>query len=412
MIWLALKEGVVDLDYYLDSRTSDDYLFEEYSQNVVSECTKFNLTNWEVLDEWTEISNDSGTVNQTNYAPPLEYVEYVKTREVFSQPLILTSQIFTTEKGDKIAWAEMFYNYMIYDDLNNDGIYSVGKKEGQSIAGGMNLYTSDEWCGVMNPIASDKTYFYQQTHPGDPGSNWNFTRHTILPNDTSVSEVAATIEFTPPSLDENNVINWDIVYPQYPVFVEMPYIYESGYGSYDSLSPTDFSYGYAYNLSSDQANLDYTFEMSKITEPEFYDAVQGLGLSITRYNFFISSFDIDEIDQIDITVPSGLFAFESNETTIAEINLMNPVKKNYTLYDYPLNGIDTEMESKGGSLHRLVTWYNEISANEADSVLNLIFAIKEIVDADPTFTNMDDLYHLETQNYPLWKFVRKIKEKY
>ena len=178
--------------------------------------------------------------------------------------------------------------------------------------------------------------------------------------------------------------------------------YTNGGGSYASLSPTDFSYDYAYNLTENQANLDYTFGISKIDKPGFYDAVQGLGLSIPRYNFFISSFDINEVDQIDLTVPSDLFTFESNGTTIAEINMMNPMKKNYTLYDYPTNGVNTEMESMGGSLHRMVTASNEISAHSSDPILNLIFAIEEIVEADSTFTMMDDLFHLETQNYPLW----------
>ena len=299
----------------------------------------------------------------------------------------------------------MFYNYFIYNDSDKNGIYSVGVKEGSSIYGGMNLYSSDELAGVMNPIAENMQFYYEETYPADPSSNWNLTNQVIFPNDTAVSAIASTIEFTPPALDENNVIVWDIVYPQYPVYVSIynqGVSYTNGGGSYDSLSPTDFSYDYAYNLTENQADLDYTLGIGKIDKPGFYDAVQGFGLSIPRYNFFISSFDINEIDQIDITVPSSLFSFEANDTTIAEINMMNPIKKNYTLYDYPTNGVNTEMESMGGSLHRMVTASNEISAHSSDPILNLIFAIEEIVEADPTFNMVDDLYHLETQNYPLW----------
>lgn len=405
MVWVALKEGVLDMDYYLDSWTSEHYLFEEYYQDVVSEYTKFDSITWEVLDEWTVISNETGTFNKTASSPPPEFNTYIRRRNVFSQPLILTSQIYTTENGDKIAWAEMFYNYFIYNDSDHNGIYSVGKKKSPSISGGMSLYYSDEKCGVMNPMAADMLFYCQETYPEDPGSNNNFTTHYIFPNDTSVSALASTIEFTPPYLDENNVITWGIEYPQYPVYVSINNqgnIYYPPGADLASLSPTDFSYEYAYNLTENQANLDYTFGMSKITNPEFYDAVQGLGLSIPRYNFFISSFDINEIDQIDLTVPSSLFAFESNGTTIAEINMMNPIKKNYTLYDYPTNGVNTEMESMGGSLHRMVTWTSGILANDAEPVLNLIYAVEEIVAADPTFSMVDNLYHLETQNYPLW----------
>jgi hypothetical protein len=405
MIWLALKEGFLDVEYYLDSYASEFFLFEEYYQDVVSEYTKFDMTTWDVLSEWTVISNETGTFNKTAKSDPSDYRSYTWRRNVFSQPLILTSQIYTTENGDKIAWAEMFYNYFVYNESDKNGIYSVGVKEGSSIYGGMNLYSSDELCGVINPVAEDKQFYYEQIYPEDPSSNWNISWHRFFPNDTAVSAIASNIEFTPPALDENNVITWDILYPQYPVYASIYYdefTYTNGAGSYASLSPTDFSYEYAYNLTTDQANLDYTFGMSKLSKSEFYDAVQGFGLSIPRYNFFISSFDINELDQLDLTVPSDLFAFESNDTIIAEINMMNPVKKNYTLYDYPSNGVNTEMESMGGSLHRMVTASSELSANSADPILNLIFAIEEIVAADPTFTMVDDLYHIETQNYPLW----------
>ena len=405
MIWIALKEGFLDMEYYRNSYASEFFLFEEYYQDVVSEYTKFDMTTWEVLDEWTVFSNESGTVNKTAKTDPSEYRSYTWRRNVFTQPLILTSQIYTTENGDKIAWAEMFYNYFIYNDTDKNGIYSVGVKEGGSIYGGMNLYTSDECRGSMNPIAENWQFYYEEIYPADPSSNWNLTNQINFPNDTAVSAIASTIEFTPPALDENNVIVWDIIYPQYPVYVSIYNVaepYTNGGGSYDSLSPTDFSYEYAYNLTGNQANLDYTLGIGKIDKPEFYDAVQGFGLSIPRYNFFISSFDINEVDQIDITMPSSLFVFESNDTTIAEINMMNPIKKNYTLYDYPTNGVNTQMESMGGSLHRMVTASNEISAHSSDPILNLIYAIEEIVEADTTFTMVDKLYHLETQNYPLW----------
>ncbi|GAI60108.1 unnamed protein product [marine sediment metagenome] len=32
----------------------------------------------------------------------------------------------------------------------------------------------------------------------------------------------------------------------------------------------------------------------------------------------------------------------------------------------------------------------------------MIYTIKDIAEADPSFTVADDLYKLETQNYPLW----------
>jgi len=90
--------------------------------------------------------------------------------------------------------------------------------------------------------------------------------------------------------------------------------------------------------------------------------------------------------------------------------MINPVKRNYTLYDYPELGINTEMESAGGSLHKLLLADSEQSANAGNPFINLIYTIKDIVDADPTFTIADNLYHVETQNYPIWNGEKLIHD--
>jgi hypothetical protein len=168
------------------------------------------------------------------------------------------------------------------------------------------------------------------------------------------------------------------------------------------MSPGDFNYQFDYNLSESQADLDFTLSLSKISNESFYNAVQGLGLCLPHHNFFVASFDINEVDPVELTVPSDLFTFESNGSTVAEINMINPAKKNYTLYDFPELGTNTEMESAGGSLHKLLVADSEQTGNVGDPFTNLIYTIKEIAEADPTFTIADDLYKIETQNYPLW----------
>jgi len=105
-----------------------------------------------------------------------------------------------------------------------------------------------------------------------------------------------------------------------------------------------------------------------------------------------------------------MFSFESNGTTVAEFNLINPQKKNYILYDFPDVGVNTEMESFGGSIHRLLMERAEANSNTGNPFINLIYSIEDIVQADSTFTVADDLYRVETLNYPIWNGERLIHD--
>jgi hypothetical protein len=82
--------------------------------------------------------------------------------------------------------------------------------------------------------------------------------------------------------------------------------------------------------------------------------------------------------------------------------MLNPAKKNYTLFDYPELGRDMQMESTGGSVHTLLVSSHEQKANPEEPFLNLLYNIEDLVAADPTFDVVDSLYKIETQNYPVW----------
>ena len=124
----------------------------------------------------------------------------------------------------------------------------------------------------------------------------------------------------------------------------------------------------------------------------------------------MASFDINEVDSKDLTVPSDLFVFEVNGINVAEINMINPIKKNYTLYDFPETGVNTEMESYGGNLNRLLMNYYEQVSNIENPIINLIYTIADIVATDSTFTVVDNLHRTETQNYPLWNGEKLIHD--
>jgi len=416
LIWMALKQGTLEMDYFLEQFEEDYSFIEEYYIDIESEFTKFNATTSEILDVWSEISNETGVLNMTVDGDPSDFHSYYSYDIEFSLPLILVMQIYTTENNDKIAWAEMFYDYIVYNDTDQDGIYSAGETDNPSTSG-FSIYSGDEMCGVVRPLAWDFQMYYEYIDL-ITNTSTNITIHEILPFDKSVSEIASTIQFTPPTLIGDSVVSWDIEYAQFPIKatiidrdkIPSEVYYTETNATYDLMSPGDFKYQFDYNLSENRADLDFTLSLSKISNDSFYNAAQGYGLCLPHYNFFVASFDINEVDSVELTMPSDLFTFESNGTTVAEINMINPVKKNYTLYDYPELGINTEMESAGGNLHKLLTADSEQSANAGNPFVNLLYMIKEIVEADPTFTIVDDLYQIETQNYPLWNGEKLIHD--
>ncbi len=404
LIWMALKQGTLEMDTLLEQLEKDYSYFEEYYVDIESEFTKYNLTTWEVIETWTGTSNETAEHNMTRDGDLINCYNFNSYDLEFSLPLILTMQVYTTKKKDKIGWAELFYDFIVYKDKDGDSIYSAGETSNPSTSG-FNLYSSDEMCGVVRPMAWDYQMHQETTYPGPS----NITMSQLVPFDKSVNEIASTIQFTPPNISTDNIISWDVEYPQFPIYTSIydddkpsEAYYTPTNATHEQMSPGDFNYQFDYNLTESQANFDFTLSLPKISNESFYNATQGYGLSLPRYNFFVSSFDINEVDHIELTVPSNIFTFESNGTTVAEINMINPVKKNYMLYDYPELGINTSMESIGGSLHRLLLEDSKQSDNVGNPFINLIYTIKDIAEADPTFTIADDLYHIETQNYPVW----------
>ena len=407
LIWMALKEGNFDVEYYLEQSEEDFSFIEENYQEIESEFTKTNLTSMEVIDTWSESYNKTESLNMTIDREPTSEYQYTLYDVEFSMPIVLTMQIYTTKKKDRIAWAEMFYDYFIYKDKDNDGIYSAGETSNPSQSG-FSLRTSDEKCGAISPQAVS-WHTYKESTIKFTNLTTNRTSHRLFPHDKTVSEIASTIQFTPPTLT-GDTVSWDIKYPQYPLMGALIdqdnhpstwYIPDIN-ATYALSSPTDFSYGFDYNINETEANLDFTLNMSKIGNGDLYDAVQGYGLSLPHYNFFLASFDVNEVDPTELTVPSDIFTFESNGSVVAAIDMLNPVKKNYTLYDYPELGMDTLMESAGGSVHTLLVSSHEQMANPEEPFLNLLYKIEDIVAADPTFDVVDSLYKIETQNYPVW----------
>ena len=230
------------------------------------------------------------------------------------------------------------------------------------------------------------------------------------PSDRTVSEIASSIVFSPPVEISETEISWDVQYPDFPLQItwldkDVPsdeWYFTPGNALYDEMSPTNLSYGFDFKLNDTQADFDITWSIGKLTNDTAYDKVQGYGLVIPQYNFFLSSFKIDEIDQAQLSVPRDKFSFISNDTIVAEINMGKPEKKNYTLYDFPTLGVDTQFPSIGGSIHKNAIGFASQSSYYDNPWVSTLFSLDDFVAEDTSFEVVDDLFSMETQNYPQW----------
>ena len=401
LIWFAMKSGTIDYEYYLKKDIQSYSYYEQNHRHVVSHFVERDLSTEVITDEWDEIHDIPGEVN-TTVADRKEWYPFFK-RLYWSadmvKPMILTVQIFNTEKNDKIAWANLFHELFIYKDKNSDSILTV-HDDGESTHL-PNIATGTEFLGIVNPMALNQ-YTEKDTNESVHTQSWS-----SFPSDKPLEEIASQIEFIPPTETSTANVSWGIKYPNTPLYLgisdsEDP---SNNYGipynaTYEDMSPTNFSYGFDFKIDETEANLDITWEMGKLTDATAYNAVQGYGLVMPQYNFFLSNFDIDEVDQPFLSVPRDTFSFMSNETVVAEIN-MGANKKNYSLYNSTA-GEESIFPSAGGSIHKNVLQFVSENSFYDNPLINGIFTLRDAVAADTSFIVQDDLFSMETQNYPVW----------
>jgi len=274
LYWVALKQGTLDMEWFTRYYEEDFDYYEEFYQDVSSEFVEYNKTTWEVLNTWIREYDEFGEINMSHDDDPQDMLVHYTYDMEFTMPLILTMQLFTTKNKDRIAWAELFYDF-----IDQDGIYSAGEKS-QGSLDKFQLQISDEYCGGIQPLAWNNRFDYERIDFSGEHEDLQFTDYYVTPNNTAVSTVADGITFTSPSMDSNGIVSWEILYPDFPTIARiwdkekpMDEWWDNNYNSsLSDLSPTDYRYAFDYNASEESANLDYTFEMSKITDPEFYSA--------------------------------------------------------------------------------------------------------------------------------------------
>ena len=401
LIWMAVKKGFFEVHQYIETRGYNMGYNETNHQIINKEIKKYDLDTLELLNAWNETEIVDGKMNYTVDQRNSSMYELQIYNMTFTKPFFLTFQIYETEKGDRIAWASFFSEFLVFSDKDGDGIYSVGDFDNPPSTL-LNIRSSRELEGWLMPEAYE--YAEYREYP-----TLNHTSTYSSPIDKSVDEVASSIVFTPPSLSGNDTVIWNIDYQDFPIegFIGRGVPPEQ---RIDTFSPSDFSYGFDYKIGEGKADLSLTLGLPAFNDFDTYNILeeQNYGLAIPRYDYFLSSFDINEINPKEITIPAEEFLFESNNDTIAEINLMNPIKKNYTLYDYPNEGEVTTCESRGASINNMVMAYSTLQFWHPE--VNFLFAIEEIVKDIPEFTVVDNLYHVHTENYPVWAGKRLVHD--
>ncbi|KKL90755.1 hypothetical protein LCGC14_1901520 [marine sediment metagenome] len=403
-LWFAGKNGTLEYEYYLSKRVEDYSYYEENHRYIESTFEKINLTTWETMSSWNDTTDVYDVINVTHtyreeFYPFYEHMYYTSE---FVMPLFLTVQIYKTQKNDRMAWANMFFEYMIYKDEDQNGILSVGNQP--TWGGPPGIGSSTEWKGNLIPIANDQYVEFEDNE------SIYYINTDSSPKDKTSSEIASSIVFSPPTEISETEISWDVQYPNFPLniqFFDKDIPWEEWYqtpdnATYDMMSPTNLSYGFDFILNDTQADFDVTWEIGKLTNDTAYNAVQGYGLVLPQYNFFLSSFDIDEVNQAQLSFPRDKFKFQSNNTVVAEINMGKPGKKNYTLYDFPFPSLDTELLSIGGSIHKNAIGFASKSSYYDNPFVSTLFSLDDIVAQDTSFVVRDDLFSMETQNYPIW----------
>jgi len=403
-MWFAGRNGTLEYEYYLSKRVENYSYYEENHRHIETTYEKYNLSTWELMDAWNETTDVYDEINVTHtlqkeFYPFYEHSYY---NSEFVMPLFLTVQIYRTQANDRIAWANMFFDFKIYKDKDQNGILTVGNEP--TYSGPPGIGSSTEWCGNINPWAINQ-YWEWETN-----ESIYFSSYDSKPHDKTVSEIASSIIFTPPTEISPTEISWDVQYPDFPLEIswldkDVPtneWYQTPGNASYDEMSPTNLSYGFDFKLNDTQADFDITWGIGKLTNDTAYNKVQGYGLVLPQYNLFLSSFEIDEIDQAQLSVPRDKFSFISNDTLVAEINMGKPEKKNYTLYDFPTLGVDTQFPSIGGSIHKNAIGFASQSSYYDNPWVSTLFSLDDFVAEDTSFEVVDDLFSMETQNYPQW----------
>ncbi len=406
-IWVGLKNGTFNAEYNIFDITHDFKHENEFNKKTETIYKKYNSTTMELLSVWNETIEDNGSWISEDEPVP-DYTLHQTIDMEFSMPLILTFQIYEIQNGEKVAWADMISDFYIFEDVDKNGVYSVGETNSEQDM--FRMSTSDELRGIFSPWAFNYTLHTEYWSPGDVTID---TRNYKFPEDKEVGYFGDSIQFSPPQL-VGDEIEWGILYPDFPIYgyVQTEDDWFTSGPSYNESCPGDFSFGYNYEITNETADLDLTTSLPRLSDTDFFNAVNNLSLAFPHYTFFLSSADILETGNPIVTIPSDVFQFEVGGAQVAEMS-MEDEKKNYSLIDYPNLGNNRTFEAIGSTVSSLVS--NELENNPStprnwfvDSIFTL--GDLDLIKLDPLFSDAISLYQVKMQNYPTWSGYKIIHD--
>ncbi len=405
--WVALKNGTLGAEYNIYNINHDFKHENSFHKTIDTTYKKYNSTTMELLDTWNDTIEDIGSWTSED-GPQSEYTVHQTLDMEFSMPLILTFQVYEAQNAEKIAWADMISDFYIFEDVDKNGIYSVGETSMEQEM--FRMTTSDELRGTFMPWAFDYTV---HTDYWSPETSINDTHNFKFPEDREVNDFSKNIEFTPPTL-VNNEIEFDILYPDYPIYgyVQRGEDWFISGPNYTDSSPGNFSYGYNYEITNETANLDLTAGLPRLSDIDFFNTVENFSLAFPHYTYFLSSASIEESENFVLTIPADTFQFDVDGMAVAEMT-MEDEKKHYSLMDYPDIGNNMTFEAIGSTVSDLVT--NELETNPTTPrnwFVDTIFTLNELdlVKLDPQLNDAFSLYTIEMQNYPTWSGYQLIHD--
>ncbi len=400
LLWMALKNGTYIREYWTTYYNFNTTQSIQYMINKTFIARKvYNAINIGSVSKkgslnHTYVPANEITSGEYNYEWSSEDTSTVLSRfeTTLTAPQIFIMQTYTTEDGETVAWVNRIDNqFFIYNDTDENMIFSAGNlKDSTNEFPYMNV--ANEYVGSMEVGAQENNY-------------------RKSPKDVSIEKLVSNITFSHPIETGDNKISWNITYNEYPVSAvvfDRPggmttsiQTYDNGYtgfnATYNNMSPMNFSYQFEYEVLPHRADLDYTFGMSKISNSSFYKETQGYGLAIPYHSYFMASNEVEQTTNNDLNFAEDSIDFALGDEQVGMIDMNNPLKINYTLYNYTGTGDYDVFKSIGSTVNEQTTRIEKSLDRNF-----MIFTLANLTRQREPLKNFVDSFEIELMNYPMW----------
>lgn len=395
-IWYAIKDGIVEVERQISYKYYE--LYDDFNRTCDRKVNRLNYT--DSLKQTllhNDTFEDTQYFNATSTSGPTETneFEYFYFKVQFVGPMFLVFQKYDTGNGYKIAWGQMFWKMLIFNDSDSNGIFNAAEFSGETKAQ-FDLQSGNEYAGHLVPVAAMIEQKYAKED--DPTTY-------AYPMDLDYNTFVESVQYDKPVF-ENDHLRWNVSYPEFPTVFSVTYggeHYHPASMNYSDLDPTNYTYSFDYMVETNKSALKYELNMESFTNPYLMGNLTGMGLSIPSNTYILSDAEIQRDFNNVMSLPEDSFIFETDNKPVAEIDLSEDSERIYELEGFEGAGIISNHISRGSSVNFLCSEPMESTLDYfSEDFSQSIFAVESLVDADPTFTVVDRIYEIETINYPEW----------